>query len=200
MIVGVDQLSPTDGMLADLTVEAMLDPRMEVLQAGEATFDEKQMAMSAIVEEFYPGVRHLAQSITCSPEIADEVTWDAFAKVWFKAEAYEPRPSATLKSWVMKITYNAAVNELRKTKIRQSDSIEAMDDWDRREFSSTRMSSGLETSVEQQVEDREGIRELEAMLEQITPEEYQPVLRLVADGYKYTEIAKILGIEEGTVK
>jgi len=100
----------------------------------------------------------------------------------------------------MKITYNAAVNELRKTKIRQSDSIEAMDDWDRREFSSTRMSSGLETSVEQQVEDREGIRELEAMLEQITPEEYQPVLRLVADGYKYTEIAKILGIEEGTVK
>jgi len=61
MIVGVDQLSPTDGMLADLTVEAMLDPRMEVLQAGEATFDEKQMAMSAIVEEFYPGVRHLAQ-------------------------------------------------------------------------------------------------------------------------------------------
>lgn len=119
-----------------------------------------------------------------SRDQAAEILNDAFMKVFTNIRKYDlKRP---FKPWLRQIIVNTAINHFHKTKNNRK--------WEGLESARNEMSNG-ETIVS-------GIsyQEIIDMVQKLTPA-YRTVFNLyVIEGYKHREIAKKLGIAEGTSK
>lgn len=132
--------------------------------------------------------------VTClrysnSSEDAQDTLQDGFMKVFANIEKYDF--SGSFEGWLRRIFTNLAIDKLRKDKTNKvfadSELIDQSEDdlWD-----DTQMSDGFQFKPE------EVMREIQ----NLTPK-YKMVFNLyVIEGYSHQEIAKILGISEGTSK
>lgn len=125
-------------------------------------------------------------------ETAEEIVQDVFTRVWEKAMSYNP-DQAKVSTWLMTITRNRAIDELRRLKNRpELTSIE----WTETLLITDQKDHGPEVSAEmhwQQKSIREAVNAL--------PREQRQVLALAYfKGYTHTEIAEALGEPLGTVK
>ena len=110
---------------------------------------------------------------------------DVLQEAYLKAFRALPRlkgDARALRSWLMRIVYNAGIDELRRARRRPSVSLDE-----------TRHDHTVE------VADDAGDRELEAALEALPAEGRAVVLLVDVYGFDYRETARVLGIREGTV-
>ncbi|UCH94156.1 MAG: RNA polymerase sigma factor [Candidatus Aminicenantes bacterium] len=113
-------------------------------------------------------------------ELAEELTQDAFVKVYFKAGSLR---TDNLKAWIYKIATNLARSEFRKRKIKHFLSISEVNDAQ----VSYEPSQGGDIVVEQMLS--------------VLPEKYRiPIIMKELNGFSFEEMADILKKPVGTVK
>ncbi len=126
------------------------------------------------------------------PEGAKDLTMDTFLRIYKAAGRYEPR--AKFSTYIYQIARNLCINEYRKRKIRQTDSLDALGSETGLEIAEDKPDQ-IEVMVRQE---RQALvrRALAALSENqrtiLILSEYQ--------GFSYDRIAKILGCSLGTVK
>lgn len=131
----------------------------------------------------------LAHRVCGSRAAADDAVQEAFLAVWRSGSRYDGRVGS-LRSWVLTITYNRAIDSLRRITRRQERALPE-------ELSAGRVS---EDDVEATV-----LRTLEAadtrrLLAELPPEQLRVVELAFYSGYSHAEIAQLLDLPLGTVK
>lgn len=129
-------------------------------------------AFSLLVERHQTMVYNLALGKTGSPQDAEEVTQTAFLKAWQGLPAFQGK--AAFSSWLYRLTVNAAIDLLRQRSRRPQT-----------------------LSLDEAQERR---RQLWQAIDALPEVHRTPFLLREMEGYSYREIAKALGLEEGTVK
>jgi len=69
-------------------------------------------ALVAFIQRFEPRVYGLALRMVGDPGLAEEVTQDAFVRVWRRAASFDPE-RGQVASWLLTITRNLAIDAMR---------------------------------------------------------------------------------------
>ncbi|PWI56860.1 RNA polymerase sigma factor [Sulfoacidibacillus thermotolerans] len=154
--------------------EELLNALVRQAQLGDDT------AFAALVAARHRQAYQTAYAILHSPRDAEEVTQDAFLKVFRKLHTLK-EPSA-FSAWLTTIVTRLAIDHMRSQKRHQAEPIENVAEIPERENDPT-----LRTVIEE-------------ALAQLSPDHRAILLLRERDGYEYTEIARILGVPIGTVK
>ena len=155
---------------------AAMDDQRLVALAQEGNPD----AFSLLVERHQTMVYNLALGKTGSPQDAEEVTQTAF------------QGKAAFSSWLYRLTVNAAIDLLRQ-RSRRPQTL-SLDDPDLPPVPDPA------EDPQAQAEAQERRRQLWQAIDALPEVHRTPFLLREREGYSYREIAKALGLEEGTVK
>jgi RNA polymerase sigma-70 factor (ECF subfamily) len=129
------------------------------------------------------------------PEDARDVTQEVFVKVYAALDAYDPR--YRLSTWVFRIASNAAIDQLRRRRVKTVPLELPLDeDGDRRAVDpADRRPNPLEDLSRARLR-----RTLDAAIERL-PDDYRELISLRHYGeMPYEEIAELKGMPLGTVK
>ena len=165
---------------------AAMDDQRLVALAQEGNPD----AFSLLVERHQTMVYNLALGKTGSPQDAEEVTQTAFLKAWQGLPAFQGK--AAFSSWLYRLTVNAAIDLLRQ-RSRRPQTL-SLDDPDLPPVPDPA------EDPQAQAEAQERRRQLWQAIDALPEIHRTPFLLREMEGYSYREIAKALGLEEGTVK
>jgi RNA polymerase sigma-70 factor (ECF subfamily) len=161
----------------------------------------------SLYDSLMPMLFRVAVRIVQSPETAEDIVHEAFAKL---VEKNIPFPSPDdAKYWLIRVVKNSAINH-SKRKVREN---RAYEKWWKGETaldveSRTRSAQadadgvfiGVSEGADAQLLKEESARELRAALADL-PERLRTVLVLKEyGGLNYKEIGKVMGISEGNVK
>jgi RNA polymerase sigma-70 factor (ECF subfamily) len=142
-------------------------------------------ALSALYDRYGSRVYGLAVTIVGEGATAEEVTQDAFLRVWTHAGQYHPDPGRFL-AWLLTVTRRAAIDRLRHD--RRSQAAASVDDDNFPEL----------RDVTQ--DDQARWRDLRLTLDQLPSEQREAILLAFYRGMSHSEISEHLGIPLGTVK
>ncbi|MFH1569713.1 MAG: RNA polymerase sigma factor [Gemmatimonadota bacterium] len=147
-----------------------------------------------------PVHRHLLR-ILRDASWADDLTQEVFLRLWQRSDQWNA--DAGLRSWLLRIATNLALNHLRATKRRREQPIEirppAEEDEDDRPVPGW-MVDTASRQPDEALDRTEQRRLLDRTVSQLS-EGKQEVLRLLCEGHLDTrQVAVELGIPEGTVK
>ena len=149
-------------------------------------------ALGEIYDRYGRLVFSIAYNAISDQAIAEEITQEVFTRVWEKASNYDPL-IGKVSTWLVSITRNRVIDELRRRKVRGENNSVA---WDLLPPGQGLVVDGPEKDAEiyrQQRLIRDALRSL--------PEEQKVVLAMAYfQGYSQSEIAGILGEPLGTVK
>ncbi len=142
-------------------------------------------AFGALVARHAPMARRVAYTVLEDREDADDAAQEGFLSAWQAIGRYDPRRS--FRPWLMSIVVNAARDLRRRRRVRATDSLDGIDAASRddpaREAGATDLGERLRSALA------------------VLPERQRlAVVLFDAEGYSQAEIAKLLGIPEGTVK
>ena len=157
--------------MADKETELML----RVKAGDRAAFEE-------IFRLYQKPLTNYLYRLTSNRARAEDLVQDAFLRLWKAAASYEP--TAKVSTYIFRIAHNLFLNEAAK---RREKALESMEAETRADPSSDLHRREIRSAVQKAVEALpDGEREV------LTLSEY--------NGFKYAEIAEILGIPVGTVK
>ena len=153
-------------------------------------------AFGQLMEQHQNRIYSLALRMVGNPEDAADLTQDAFLSAWRSLAGFQGESS--FSTWLYRLTSNACIDFLRKEKRkRAAGTIVYLDDTedggslDLPDYDADPHRQLEQTEVSQAIAD--GMAALS--------EEHRKVLALrEISGLSYTEIADILGLEDGTVK
>jgi RNA polymerase sigma-70 factor, ECF subfamily len=152
----------------------------------------KNEALGVIYDRYGRLVFSIAYNAINDQTIAEEITQEVFTRVWEKAGTYDAQVGK-VSTWLVSITRNRVIDELRRRKVRGENNSVA---WDLIPAGQGLAVDGPETDAEinrQKRLIRDALRSL--------PEEQQKVLAMAYfQGYSQSEIATITGEPLGTVK
>lgn len=137
-------------------------------------------ALSELYGRTHGAVYALALSVMGNTHDAEELCHDAYLRVWDYAGSYRAKGSPM--AWILAITRNLCLMELRKSK-RKADLTEA--EW-----------NAIPAEADVSAEERAA---LQTAMAQLKPDERQIVLLHATSGLKHKEIAKLLDMPLGTV-
>ena len=142
-------------------------------------------AFGALVELHAPMARRVAFTIVQNQEDADDAAQDGLLSAWQAIGRYDSRRA--FRPWLMQIVVNAARDLRRRRRVRTTEPLEIV--------AATSKDDPAREAGALDLGDR--LREALATL----PERQRlAVVLFDAEGYPQAEIAKMLGIPEGTVK
>lgn len=148
---------------------------------------QDQSALSELYTQFGGLVYSIAMRVVQNPVLAEEVTQDAFLKVWHQPSSWDPTRGKFV-SWLLTITRYTAIDLLRKEQRRPvQDAVELED---------LRIGSGS------QMDDpiwQDG-RLLRSLLEKLPAEQVQVIELAFFEGMSHSEMAEHLNLPLGTVK
>src|SRR5215831_17490260 len=165
-----DARKPFDKEEADLVRRAM---------AGD------RAAFGRLVERYAGPARRLCRSILHNPEDADDAAQDAFVNAWLKLGQFDPR--RPLGPWLLRIAANAATDRWRRREVRRTE-----------ELSETLPAT--EPAPDRTADRNLLDAKLREALDELPPRHRMAVVLFDVEGYSHTEIAKMLGVPEGTVR
>ncbi|CAI9403532.1 MULTISPECIES: RNA polymerase sigma factor [Aestuariimicrobium] len=156
------------------------------LVAGLVVNDDA--AAAAFVRRFEGRVFGLALSITRDRGLAEEVSQEAFLRAWRAAAVYDQRRASVL-TWLLAITRNAAIDTIRTQRSTPIDG-EVME-----RLISTTLSGNPDQSGAR-VEHLDAAERLRAL----PPEQARAVVLAVIAGHTAQQVADLEGIPLGTAK
>jgi len=153
-----------------------------------------QDAFGILVERHQSLVYSLACRMVGSPEDAADLSQEAFLRAWRGLPRFDARSAFT--TWLYRLTSNVCIDFLRRERRRSevSMTVENEDGEHQLDLPDERW------SPEQLWEKQETRATLERGLAALSPEHRQILLLREIEGLSYAEIARILDLEEGTVK
>lgn len=152
----------------------------------EAVRQRDTQALEELYEKYRGVCYALSQRILNDWQAAEEAVQDAFVAIWRRAETYRSEAGA-VRTWILAITRNAAIDRLRREKKPRSQ-LPLFDDAIAE--SSTAREFGAIVD-----------RELMSKALNDLPEEQRYAIELAYfGGYTYPEIAEALDVPVGTIK
>lgn len=152
-----------------------MDPLIERAREGDPG------AMATLVREHYPAVYRFCTR-RLGPDLGQDAAQETFVTMQKSLKSF--RGTSSISTWLLGIAHNHARNLARKRRIEPA----PIDAW-------------MEAPAPNQGEDGLIQREqLRAAISALTEDHRQVVLMHEVEGLRYTEIAEVLGIPEGTVK
>lgn len=146
-----------------------------------------QQAFQALYQEYGKAVYSLAYRIIQNSSLAEEVTQDAFLKVWHHKSEWDPN-KGKLKSWLLAIAHFTAIDRLRQENRQphlHPNSIEDVEE------------TTLMLRAESLWQDGTVLR---LLVSQLPPEQAAMIELAFFRGMSHSEIASTLHIPLGTVK
>lgn len=151
-------------------------------------------AFGTLVERHQSMVYSLAFRMTGNPDDAADLSQDAFLRAWRGLDRFQER--STFATWLYRLTNNLCIDFLRREKRRDEVSITVEKDGE--EYQSELPDERY--APERVLEKKQAQLTLEQGLAALSPEHRQVLILRETEGLSYVEIARILGLEEGTVK
>ena len=149
----------------------------------ERARDGDQEAFAAIVRAYDRRLRGLAYRLLGDRDRMDDALQEAYVRAFRALPRF--RGDARLSTWLFRITYNACLDELARSRKAAHAPLDEL---------------AGQASVLPEPGDVLGSRsELGAVLAALSPEERAVVLLVDADGFDYGDAARILGVPVGTV-
>ncbi len=150
-----------------------------IIKAGDGHAD----AQRQLFANYFPYVMSITLRYMSSREEAEEMLNDSFLKIFGGLPSYDA--DFPFKGWIRRITINTCIDRLRQTRKRPS---------------LVELGPNTELSTEAEPFEIDENIQILPML-QALPARYRAVFNLyVFEEYKHKEIAKLLGISEGTSK
>jgi RNA polymerase sigma-70 factor (ECF subfamily) len=150
--------------------------------------DEK--AFEKLYESYKDKVFRLSLRILWDREDAMDATQETFVKAYNALGKF--RGKASFSTWLYRITYNTAIDVLRKRSRRPETAVESEEDRD------ARFSGGFQ-SPDRRIEKVEASVIIESALAKLPEPQRMVVLLHDIEGLKYREIAKVMDCSIGTV-
>jgi RNA polymerase sigma-70 factor (ECF subfamily) len=155
--------------------------------------DDDPQAFARLVERWQGPIQRLCIKMLGDAHRAEDLTQEAFARVFARRKDYEP--AGRFSTFLWRIALNLCYDELRKIKRRGESSLEGSAD-ERGETDFMADTAGPDLQV---VADERAEHVRRALLQ--IPEPYRVVVVLRHyEGLKFREIGEVLDIPEGTVK
>jgi RNA polymerase sigma-70 factor (ECF subfamily) len=145
----------------------------------------------AVVYERHSGSAYaLAYRMTGTRGAAEDVTQEAFISVWRSGARFD-RNRGSVRTWVLGIVHNRAIDALRRGKVR-----------DRPRVDDDNAAEKLEApeNTELEVARREEAATVRRAMEVLPSEQVQVIELAYFGGFTHTEIAEMLDTPVGTVK
>ena len=133
----------------------------------------------AIYEAYYQPVYRAVRAIVLDAALAEDVTQNAFLKAYRHRARY--RPTGSLGGWLHKIGVREAISALRWRNVQD------------------RLLATLTLGAHRHQPDAALGGQLSSLLQQLSPGSRAAVVLFYFHGYRYREVATMLGIPEGTV-
>lgn len=148
--------------------------------------DDNKELLNELMTAYGKEVWNYAFSITRKWDMADDITQEVFIKVFRNMHAF--RRDASVKTWLLTITRNTAIDFQRSAFFRKVTLSDALED------------RGERRSVEHEVMEQWAVNDMWKMVLEL-PRKYREAIILYAH-YQLSlkEIADVLGVTEGTVK
>ncbi|NNE09031.1 MAG: sigma-70 family RNA polymerase sigma factor [Gemmatimonadetes bacterium] len=153
-------------------------------------------AFRPLVRTYQSPVYHLALRILRNRDDAEDAAQDVFVKVFRKLRSYDDRYA--LKSWILRITHNHCIDQLRKRKHKMLSLDEPFargdgeTEW---ELPDPDAVDPLEAALDSELK-----AILASAIERLSPNLQAAITLRHVEGLRYDEIADVLGIPLGTVK
>jgi RNA polymerase sigma-70 factor, ECF subfamily len=137
-----------------------------------------------LIEAEIPRLRRYARALTRDVARADDLVQSCLARALAKQHLWQP--GTDLRAWLFTILHNQHVNDVRRS-VREGVSV-AIEEMAPVLSVGPRASAALE------------LRDLEAAIAKLAPEQRQVILLVGLEGMQYEEVALILGVPVGTVR
>lgn len=129
-----------------------------------------------------PALRRYARGLTGNKESADDLVQDALERAWSRMALWERR--GDMRAWLFSILHNRFVDRVRSQRATPED-LQGEDE--------------VIVSVRATQSDLLEIRDLDAALAQLPPDQREVLLLVAVEQMKYEEVAATLSVPLGTV-
>lgn len=169
---------------------------MTDLELVTAAQQGDQAAFGALVEKYQAMAYSQALRMLGNPDDAADATQDAFLNAWRALPGFQGQSS--FSTWLYRLTSNACIDLLRRSKRRPTLSITVADE-DEEGPQETDIPDER-WSPERELERKETRQTVRSGLSALSPEHREVLALREFEGLSYQEIAQLLELEEGTVK
>lgn len=145
-------------------------------------------AFRMVYERHSGSVLALAKRVLRNQHLAEEVTQDVFVKLWNNPDRYDPA-RGSLRTFLLTMTHGKSVDGVRSETSRRA-----------REEREARLIPVVADGVDEDVERSSDAEMVRSALTDLSPEQRNPIELAYFGGQTYREVAKTLGLPEGTVK
>ena len=156
-----------------------------------------EKAFSQLVSIYEDSVFNMAMYITKNREDALDVSQEVFLKLWRTLESF--RGECSIKSYLMKLTKNAALDLKRRNSYRQTVSL-TMENYEGESSQLDIADTSEDANPQEAYLRRERIEKVRRAISELDEEHRQVIVMREMNGMSYREISDALGINEGTVK
>ena len=180
----------------------LVGDRPEVRALVAAAREGDRAAFEELVSLHYRSVFRTAMAALQRREDAEDVTQDAFVLAWRKVAGF--RGDSSFKTWLLTIVWRQALDKRRSRsawwqRTSAGRSGNGRDEPGRNEDDIDRLAS-LDADPERVTEARHRVKQVRALIEDLTPKLRDTLLLAASGEYGYDEIASMLGVPLGTVK
>jgi RNA polymerase sigma-70 factor, ECF subfamily len=149
----------------------------------EAHVFEREFNFARMLEAEIPQLRRYARALTRDVIRADDLVQDGLTRALAKQHLWQP--DTDLRAWLFTILHNQYVNDVRRSV---------------REGSHVMLEGGPQVTVQSNAIPTLQLRDLEAALGRLQPEQRQVILLVGLEGMRYEEVASVLNVPVGTVR
>src|SRR5437762_6392704 len=140
--------------------------------------------LTRLIEAEIPRLRRYARALTRDVTRADDLVQSCLARALAKQHLWQP--GTDLRAWLFTILHNQHVNDVRRS-VREGVTV-AVEEM----APVLTVHPGAMAALE--------LRDLEAAIGKLAPEQRQVILLVGLEGMQYDEVALILGVPVGTVR
>lgn len=153
-----------------------------------------EKAFNQLITENQNKVYKLALSLVKNPTDAEDIAQETFVRVYTSINSF--KGNSSLSTWLHKITYNLALDFIKKNS-KKAKVTKTLDDPEDAEL----LSLSGETDIPERVFENSQLKELIYSSLNKLPEEQRVLIELKdIHGFSYEEILEITGLKEGTMK
>lgn len=172
-----------------------VDPDQELVDRAR---DGDTLAFDELVEKYTPKLYGLVYHMTSNHEDTNDVLQDVFAKAYRALKRF--RGKSTFYTWIYSIATNMTLNFLKKRNRRRSMSLDDVDSGIERDKDYIEAASRSGSDPVRETNISELQERLNTAMQQLSEDHRAVVTMFDIQGMPHAEIAKILGVSEGTVR